>query len=56
MKLFVLRVVVGLRLFFSVQVIEVAEELVETMVGRQEFVEVAKVVLAELTANVTVRL
>ena len=37
-----------LRLLLGVQVIEVAEELVEAMIGRQELVLVAEVVLAEL--------
>ena len=36
------------RFFFDVQVIEIAEELVETMYGRKELVAIAKVVLAEL--------
>ena len=35
-----------------VEVIEVAEELVEAVHGRQELVEVAEVVLAELTGGV----
>ena len=48
----VLRVVGVLGLFFSVQVIEVAEELVEAVVGGQELVLVAQVVLAELAGDV----
>ena len=48
-----LRVVVGhLRLFLGIQVVEVAEELVEAVVGRQHVVQVAKVVLAELAGRV----
>src|SRR6058998_2441134 len=43
-------------LFLSVQVIEVAEELIETMHRRQVFVSVAQVVLAELGGGVAVRL
>ena len=43
-----LRVVGILRLFLGVEVIEVAEELVETVDGREELVQVAQVVLAEL--------
>jgi hypothetical protein len=43
-----LRVVGMGRVFHRVEVIEVAEELVEAVNGRQELVEVAEVVLAEL--------
>ena len=46
------RVVVHLRLFFGVEVIEVAEELVEAVIGRQHVVEIAEVVLAELAGRV----
>ena len=45
-------IVVHLRLFLGVQVVEVAEELVEAVVGRQHVVEVAEVVLAELAGGV----
>jgi hypothetical protein len=45
-------VVRHLGLFLGVEVIEVAEELVEAMVGRQHVVQVAEVVLAELTSGV----
>src|SRR5437016_2869593 len=38
--------------FHRIQVIEVAKELVEPMHRRQEFVEVAEVVLAELASGV----
>ncbi len=51
-KLRVLRVVVGLRLLLGVQVIEIAEELVEAVLGRQVLVAVAEMVLAELAAGV----
>ena len=40
----------------GVQVVEEAEELVEAVVGRQEFVLVAEVVLAELAGGVAQRL
>src|SRR5262249_22539409 len=40
------------RLFFGVEVIEVAKELVESVDGGQEFVTVAKVVLAKLPTDV----
>ena len=55
-ELLVLRVVVGLRLFLGVQVVEVAEELVEAVVRGQELVPVAEVVLAELARDVPVGL
>ena len=51
-----LRVVRVLRLLLGVQVVEVAEELVEAVDGRQVLVAVAEVVLAELAADVPVRL
>ena len=46
------RVVVVLRLLLGVEVVEVAEELVEAVRGRQELVAVAEVVLAELPGRV----
>src|SRR5215203_821823 len=49
-------VVCQLRLLFGVQVVEVAEELVEAVVGRQELVLVTEVVLAELAGGVAERL
>jgi hypothetical protein len=55
-ELRILGVVVGLRLFLGVQVVEVAEELVEAVVGGQVLVLVAQVVLAELAGGVAVRL
>ena len=48
----VARVVLVLGLFFGVEVVEVAEELVKTVVGRQELVLVAEVVLAELAGGI----
>ena len=44
------------RLFLRVEVIEIAEEFVETMHGRQELVAVAQMVLAELAGGVAQRL
>ena len=41
-------VVVHLRLFLGVEVIQVAEEFVEAVIGRQHVIQVAEVVLAEL--------
>jgi hypothetical protein len=49
-------VVLVLRLFFGVQVVQIAEELIEAVVGRQVFVAVAEVVLAELAGGVAERL
>ena len=40
------------RVFHRVEVIEVAEELVEAMDRRQELIEIAKVVLAELARGI----
>ena len=48
--------VVLLGIFAGVQVIEDAEEFVEPVVGRQMFVAVAEVVLAELPRRVAQRL
>ena len=50
------RVVVELGLLLGVEVVEVAEELVEAVRGRQELVTVAEVVLAELAGGVALRL
>ena len=52
----VLRPVGTLRLLLGVEVVEVAEELVEAVVGRQIFVAVAEMVLAELAGRVAERL
>ena len=51
-----LRIVGILRLLLRVQVVEVAEELVEPVHGGQELVAVAEVVLAELAGRVAERL
>ena len=45
-------IIVHFRLLLGVQVIEVAEELIETVVGRQHVVQVAQVILAELSRSV----
>ena len=45
-----------LRLLLGIEVIEVAEELVEAVHGRQKFVAVAEMVLAELAGGVAERL
>ena len=43
------------RLLLRIEVIEIAEELIEPMYGRQEFVAVAEMVLAELARGLTER-
>ena len=48
----VLRIIREFRFFFGIQMIEVAVELVETMIGRQEFILVAQVILAELAGGI----
>ena len=55
-EVLLLRVVGQLRFLFGVEVVEVAEELVEAMHGRQVLVAVAEVVLAELAGGVALRL
>ena len=50
------RIVALLRLLLGVEVVEVAEELVEAVHRRQELVAVAEVVLAELARGVSLRL
>ena len=53
LELRIFRVVVGFRFFFRVQVIEVTEELVEAVLGRQVLVLIAQMVFAELSRHVT---
>ena len=55
-ELRIFRVVVGLRFFFGIQVVKVAEELVEPVQRGQVLVLIAKVVLAELAGRVTLLL
>ena len=55
-ELGVARIEAVFRIFFGVEVIEIAEELVEAVVGRQELVLVAEMVLAELAGAVAERL
>ena len=52
----ILGIVGQLGFFLGVQVIEVAEEFVEAVHGRQEFVPIAQMVLAELAGGVAQRL
>src|SRR6476660_1290971 len=51
-----LRIIGMFRLIFSIQVVEVAEELVEAVNRRQKLIAVAKMVLAELSCHVALRL
>lgn len=44
------------RLFFGVQVIEIAKEFIKAMIGGQEFVFVTKVVFAKLPGGIAQRL
>ena len=44
------------RVFLGIEVIEVAEELIEAMHGRQVFIAVAEMVLAELAGGIAERL
>ena len=48
-----LRIVPMRRVLHRVQMVEVAEELIEPVHGRQEFVEIAEMVLAELAGGVS---
>src|SRR5262249_38774879 len=51
-ELWTLRIVRRFRLFLGVQMVEVAEKLVEAVHGRQVFVAVAEMVLTELAGGV----
>ena len=55
-ELRILWIVGQFRLFFGVQVIEIAKEFVEPVHGRQELIAIAEVVLAELAGRVAERL
>src|SRR5262249_54366230 len=52
-ELGILRIVRILRLLFGVQVIEVAEDLVEAVNSRQVFIAIAEMVLAKLACRIT---
>ena len=43
------------RFFLGIQVVQVAEKFIESMVGRQVFILIAEVVLAKLTGRITAR-
>ena len=55
-ELGILRIIGMLRLVLGVQMVEVAEELIETMHRRQKFIAVAEVVLAELSGHIALGL
>jgi len=44
------------RFILGIQMVEITEEFIEAMDGRQEFVAVAEMVLAELSGRVSLRL
>ena len=54
-KLRILGIVRVLGLFFCVEVIEVAVEFIESMIGRQHLIAVAQVILAELSRRIAKR-
>lgn len=47
---------IGFGLFFCIQMIKITVELIETMCGRQELIEISQMVLAELATGVAMRL
>ena len=55
LKLGVLRVVGQFRLFFGIEMVEIAEEFIEAVHRRQKLVAVAEVVLPELAGGVALR-
>ena len=48
----ILRVEIAFRLLLGIEMVEVAEELVEAVLGRQVLVLVAQMVLAELAGRI----
>ena len=55
-ELRILRVIRQFRLLLGVEVVQVAEEFVEAVNGREKLVAVAEMVLAELACRITKRL
>ena len=55
LELGILRIEIAFRLFLGIQVIEVAEEFVEAVIGRQMLVVVTEMVLAKLAGGVALR-
>src|ERR1700733_8214112 len=55
-KSWILGIIRIFRIFFRIQMVEIAEKLVEAVHSRQIFIAVAKMVLAELTGGIVERL
>jgi hypothetical protein len=55
-KFGILGIIRVLRLLLGIEVVEVAEELVEAVYGRQMLVAIAEMILAELAGGVALRL
>src|SRR5262249_6028772 len=51
----ILRVVSVLRFILGIEMVEIAEELIEAVYGGQEFTAIAKMVLAKLSGRVSLR-
>ena len=51
-EVFFRRVVIHLRLFLGIQMVEIAVEFIEAVIGRQHVIEIAEMVLAELSRRV----
>ena len=49
----ILRIVRILWLFFCIKVVKIAKELIESMLGRKEFIFVAEMIFSELSGRVT---
>src|SRR6185436_8632749 len=52
----IFRIVGILRLVLGIQMVKIAEEFVEAVHGRQEFVAVAEMILSELSGRIALRL
>jgi len=50
------RIVLVFRLFLGVEVVEVAEEFIKTVIGGEHFITVTQVILAELTGGIALSL
>jgi len=51
-ELRILRIILILWFLFGVQMVEIAEKFIETMIGRQHLIPITEVVFAELTCGV----
>ena len=52
----ILRIVHILGLFFGIEVVEIAEEFIEPVLGREKFIFVTEMIFSELSGRVTQRL